>query len=412
MRATAMLNRLLGFAATVVEDAIFTGTDLLVRIRYRSVVLTCPCGRRSRAGYDRSRRRWRHLDFGRYRVFVEAIIRRVDCPGCRRVRTEVVPWARPGARHTHDFEALAGWLAARMAKSAVATLLRASWEAVDGLVRRLVSGHVNRPGRWDRLRRIGVDEISYRKGRKFLTVVADHDTGRVVWIAEGRSHQILGEFFTLLGEAGRQRIEAISMDMTPIYRKAAHIHIPDAAICLDPFHVIKWASEALDLAYQATQPTLAPIRIDGHSPAQTWQKVRGTLRLPAEKHTEVHVAVLEQLRRHHPRLHRAWRYKEDLRQLYRINPDTAAAHLTRWIRRAAAGTITAFATLARRLRQHRDGILNTIRLGLSNSILEGVNAGVRLLQRRAHGYRHLDNLIEMIHYCHGGITTQPPTATR
>ena len=123
-----MLNRLLGFAATVVEDAIFTGTDLLIRIRYRSAVLTCPCGRRSRAGYDRSRRRWRHLDFGRHRVFVEASIRRVDCPGCRRVRTEVVPWARPGARHTYDFEVLAGWLAGRLAKSAVATLLRSSWQ--------------------------------------------------------------------------------------------------------------------------------------------------------------------------------------------------------------------------------------------------------------------------------------------
>jgi transposase len=104
--------------------------------------------------------------------------------------------------------------------------------------------------------------------------------------------------------------------------------------------------------------------------------------------------------------------QEDLRRLYRINPDNpavAAAHLARWTRRAAVGAITAFATLARRLRQHRHGILNTIRLGLSNSVLEGVNAGVRLLQRRAHGYRRLDNLIEMVHYCYGGITPQLPT---
>ncbi|MEU4245771.1 ISL3 family transposase, partial [Actinoplanes sp. NPDC026619] len=401
MRAAVVLNRLLGFKATVVEGVDFVGNQMIVRVRLRAAYLVCPCGKRSRARYDTSCRRWRHVDFGRHRVVIEAQIRRVDCRGCGRVRTEWMPWARPGARHTRDFEDMAAWLVKRMSKSAVASLLGSTWETVDALVARLVDEHLD-TARLDGLYRIGVDEIAYRKGRKFLTVVADHDTGRVVFVGEGRNQHVLGAFLQSLGEAGRARIEAVSMDMTAIYRKATIKHVPDAKVCLDPFHVIKWASEALDLAYYGTSHLAAPITVDGLTPARTWQKVRGALRLPAEKHDPQRAAIIEQLRRKHPRLHRAWVLKEALRDLYRIPADQAEDHLRRWMTRARRSGINAFAALARRLRHHKTGILNAIHLGLSNSLLEAINAGIRLIQRRAHGYANLDNLIEMIHLCHGG----------
>jgi transposase len=322
-----------------------------------------------------------------------------------------MPWARPGARHTRDFEDMAAWLVKRMSKTGVATLLRTTWETVDALVARLVDDHLD-SDRLDKVYRIGVDEIAYRKGRRFLTVVADHDTGRVLFVGEGRNQHVFGEFFASLGEAGRARIEAVSMDMTAIYRKATTAHVPHAAICLDPFHVVKWAGEALDLAYSTTAEQGVKISVDGLTPAQTWQRVRGALRQPAEKHDPTRVAIIEQLRRKHPRLHRAWRLKEDLRQLYQVpHPDTSD-HLRRWITRATRSGINAFVTLARRLRRHRTGILNAIHLQLSNSLLEGINAGIRLIQRRAHGYTSLDNLIEMIHLCHGGIPTELPTGTQ
>lgn len=411
VRAAVVLNRLLGFQGTVVEGVDFAGTEMIVRVRLRAAYLVCPCGKRSRARYDRSRRRWRHVDFGRWRVIIEAEIRRVDCSGCGQVRTEWMPWARPGARHTRDFEDMAAWLAKRMSKSAVAQLLGTTWETVDALVARLVDEHLD-TDRLDGLYRIGVDEIAYRKGRKFLTVVADHDSGRVVFVGEGRSQHVFGEFFESLGAAGRARIEAVSMDMTPIYRKATARHVPHAKICLDPFHVIKWAGEALDLAYQSCREPGVKISVDRLTHAETWQKVRGALRQPGEKHDPLRAAIIEQLRRKHPRLHHAWRLKEDLRRLYQVPAEQAAEHLRRWLNRARRSGITAFKTLARRLRHHRDGILNAIHLGLSNSLLEGINAGIRLIQRRAHGYADLDNLIEMIHLCHGGISTELPTPTR
>lgn len=410
MRAAAVINRLLGFKGTAVEGMRFEGAAMVVSVRLTSRMLACPCGRTSRARYDRSRRRWRHLDFGRCSVWIEAEIRRVDCRGCGRVRTEWVPWARPGARYTRDFEDMACWLVKRMSKTGVAELLGTTWATVDALVARLVDVHLD-IDRLDNLYRIGVDEIAYRKGRKFLTVVADHDTGRVVFVGEGRNQHVFGEFFEMLGEAGRARIEAVSMDMTQIYRKATTAHVPHAQVCLDPFHVVKWAGEALDLAYQTCREQGVKISVNAMTPAQTWQKVRGALRQPSEKHDPTRAAIIEQLRRKHPRLHRAWRLKEELRQLYQVPTDDADDHLRRWINRARRSGINAFVTLAKRLRRHRAGILNAIHLQLSNSLLEGINAGIRLIQRRAHGYASLDNLIEMIHFCHGGVATPLPTET-
>jgi transposase len=103
---------------------------------------------------------------------------RIDCRSCTRVRTEQVSWGRPNARHTTDFENVVAWLAQRMDKASIARLLRCSWEAVDAIVTRVVADHID-DARLDRLYRIGVDEISYKRGHKFLTIVADHDTGNV-----------------------------------------------------------------------------------------------------------------------------------------------------------------------------------------------------------------------------------------
>jgi transposase len=412
VRVTAAFNRLLGFSGTVVEEVVFSATQILVSVRLRSRRLRCPCGRTSPATYDRSQRSWRHVDLGRFKVVVRAQVRRVDCHGCGRVRTEQVPWARPGARHTRDFEDTAAWLVRRMSKAAVATLLRTSWNTVDGLVQRLVTAHLNPEAashRLARLTRIGVDEIAYRKGRKFLTIVTDHDTGHVVWVREGRTQTALIAFLDTLGPV-RERIRAISMDMTRIYREAARIHLPQAAICYDPFHLIKWVGEALDQVHLATPRDGAPIQVDGLSPAKTWQKVRTTLRAAAENLDATGKAIINQLRIKQKRLYRAWQLKENLRALYKgLTAEAATRHLDKWCRAATRSNINAFMTLARRIRHHFDGIIAAVSHRLSNSRIEGINAGIRLIQRRANGYASLDNLIEMIHLCHGGVPTRLPT---
>jgi transposase len=409
VRVCTAFNRILALPGAAVSSVEFTDQGLVLGLRrHRRRKLVCPCGHKTWARYDRSRRRWRHLDFGATRVFVEADVYRLDCRGCHRVRTEQVSWARPGARHTRDFEDVVGWLAQRADKTTVARLLRCSWEAVDNIAKRLVADHLN-DTRLDDLHRIGVDEISYKRGHRYLTIVADHETGKVVWVVKDRTKEAFESFFDALGEQRTAAIEAITLDASTAYGAVARQRAPQATLCVDPFHVIKWCNEALDNFYRA-QPGPPPERVNYQFTIRSWRRMRFALRAGAEKLDDGKRALVNSMRRLNYRLFRAWELKEALRELYRsIDPDVAANYLKRWCYSADRSKIPAFKTLARRLRKHSNAIVAAIQLGLSNSRLEGINAKIRVIQRRGYGHPTPESLTAMIYLCLSGIEITLPT---
>ena len=407
MRVTTAFNRILDLPGASVATVSFTDEGLVVGLRRRSRRLACPCGRRSRSYYDSSRRRCRHLDFGACKVFLEAEVHREDCPTCGRVRTEQVPWARPGARHTRDFEDVAAWLAQRTDKTSVARLLRCSWEAVDHIVDRVVLEHID-DTRLNGLLRIGVDEVSYKRGHRYLTIVADHDTGRVVWVGKHRTKQAFEAFFDALGPTRTEAIEAISLDGSSVYLPVARDRIPQATICLDPFHIMKWTNEVRDSVYRAEAPKIPPGK--GLPSRREWRRTRYALRAGWERLDTEHQAIVNALRRYRYLLWRTWELKEQLRDLYRtVDPTDARAYLKAWCTAALRSRIKAFTNLVNRIRKHFHAIIAAIELGLSNSRLEGINARIRLIQRRGFGIRDTDSLTSMIYLCLGGITINLPT---
>jgi transposase len=404
VRVTTAFNRMLALEGASVVSVEFGADGVVVGIRNRRRRLRCPCGWSTTARYDSSVRRWRHLDLGSCRLWLQGDIRRLDCRRCRRVRTEEVGWARLGARHTRDVEDMIAWLAQRTDKTTTATLMRTSWEAVDNIVRRVVAEHLDTE-RLNNLYRLGVDEISYRRGHQYLTVVADHDSGRVVWVAKGKRGSALEGFYDAIGEDGRARVEAVSMDLGTIYRDATRRRVPHAAVCFDPFHVIQLANRALDLVYKAAGATTPTGVGDRH-----WRNTRFALRAGAEHLTAQQHELLNNIRRQRHRLWRAWELKEALRDLYRrVDPDYARPYLKRWITSAVRSRIPAFKNLARTIRHNFEGIVAAVELGLSNSRLEGINAKIRLIQRRGYGYHSVDSLAASIYLCLGGITIQLPT---
>jgi transposase len=143
VRVSTAFNKMLGIAGATVTTVSFTAEGVVVGLRRRGRKLVCPCGWKTWAVYDRSVRRWRHLDVGANKLFLEAEIRRLDCRRCGRVRTEAVPWARPGARHSRDFENVVAWLAQRSDKTTITVLLRTSWETVARIVGRVVAEHID-----------------------------------------------------------------------------------------------------------------------------------------------------------------------------------------------------------------------------------------------------------------------------
>ncbi len=210
--------------------------------RRRLVCPSCPFStsrRYDRRGVDSW---WRHLDLGGRQCRLRMRRRRLDCPE-HGVRTEAVPFARDGARFTTDFEDLVVWLTTRADKTTVSTFARVAWRTVGAMCQR-VSAEKLDPDRLTGLVDIGVDEISWRKHHRYLTLVSDHDTSTIVWGTAGKNAAALDRFFDDLPVGGAQGIEAVSMDLGPAYAKAVRARAPQAVICFDPFHVVKVRHEA------------------------------------------------------------------------------------------------------------------------------------------------------------------------
>jgi transposase len=405
VRVQTAFNRMLRLPGAWVESVTFAEEGVVVAVRARRRRLRCPCGYSTRSRYDASRRRWRHIDAGACTLWVEAEIRRLACRDCGRVRTEDVGWARPGARHTRDFEDVVAWLAQRMDKTSVAALMRCSWEAVDNIVRRVVADHLD-DSRLDDLYRIGVDEISYKRGHHYVTVVANHDNGRVVWVSEGKSMAALGEFYDALGPERRDRLEAVSMDLGTPYRSVTESAVPNAEICLDPFHVSQLVHRALDSVYRASRHGA-----DGSLSGRDWRRARAALRTGAERLTPAQLGLLQRIRRTRYEVGLAWELKESFRELYRLEPTKAREALVYWLDQARYSGLKPFVNLARQIWVHFDGIIAAIERGLSNSRLEGINAKIRLINRRGYGHHSAAALASMIHLCIGGLAVRLPTAT-
>ena len=249
MRNASLWAALLGVEKTVVEDVEFDDDAEVVVVRVRPRAGRARCGRclRRSPAYDRGegRRRWRGLDLGTIPVWLEADAPRVDCAE-HGVTVRAVPWARHGAGHTIAFDEQVAWLATQCSKTAITELMRIAWRTVGSIITRVWADMEALHDRFAGLRRIGVDEISYKRGHKYLTVVVDHDTGRLVWAAPGRDKATLAAFFDILGSERCAQITHVSADGADWISSVVADRCPAAVRCADPFHIVKWATEALD----------------------------------------------------------------------------------------------------------------------------------------------------------------------
>lgn len=407
MRVSTAFNRLLTLPGATVVDVAISDRDVEVTLRPTSRLLTCPCGKRLRAGYDRRRRRWRHLDLAQRRLWLVFDIRRLDCPDCG-VVTEALPWARPGARHSRDFEDTVLWLAQRTDRTSVATLMRCAWETVTAIIARGVTDLLDHR-RLDALYRIGVDEICYRHPHRYLTVIGDHDTGTVIDVQPGKSRESLANFYTSQPDSVLAGIETVSMDVSSIYTSVTNEHLPHATICYDGFHIMQWVNRALDRVY--SEAITGPGRTAMSTP--DWKAGRWALRTGEDKLDDNKRELVNRIARTNRRIGRAWTLKEQARDLYRYDhePGVARTLLKAWITAAKRSRIPAFVNLGKRFIVYFDAILAAIELGISNALIEGINAKIRLINARGYGHHSAQTLTSMIYLCLGGLPVTLPTRT-
>lgn len=361
------------------------------------------CFHRVRRVHDRNlRRTWRHLDFGGMRVTLRGALRRLSCPDCG-VRTELVPWAAPGSAFTYRFEEQVAYLAQHASRTVVADTLGIAWRTVGTVIERVLA----RLGPRDLLaglRRIGVDELSYRKHHEYLTIVVDHDSGRIVWARPGKNADTLKAFFDELGPERCAQLENVSIDMSQAYIEAVRAKAPNAEIVFDRFHVQRLAHDALD------QVRRAEVASEGvRTPrGQALKRTRWVLQKNPWNLSTVESARLSFLQRANKALYRAYLLKESLAAvLDRRQVNVARNKLLEWCRWAARARLAPFARVARTIRSHLDGIVAYVRTGLSNGRVEGLNGKARTITRRAYGFHRAESLIAMLFLCCSGIALTP-----
>ena len=284
--------------------------------------------------------------------------------------------------------------------------------------------------KFDKLENIAIDETSYKKGHKYITLILNHDTNAVVWVGKGYGKAVLESFFTQLSKEQCQSIRLVSGDGAKWIKNTVQEYCPNAKFCIDPFHVVSWCTEILD-GVRKEEWNKARIKLanekkneakrgrgrpkGGHvEKSVTEEQVdmvkrsKYPLLMNPEHLSEAYKAKLQQVLLHDRRLATAYRLKEELRLILKLPVGEATKAIDRWRRRAWSCRIPQFVELQRKIKRHKDSILATISYGLSNARMEATNNKVKLTIRMAYGFRNIDNLISMIYLRCGNLSVRLP----
>ncbi len=260
--------------------------------------------------------------------------------------------------------------------------------------------------RFANLRRIGIDEISYKRGHTYLTVVVDHESGVLLWAHPGRDSKTLEKFFDRLGEQRCAQITLVSADAAEWIANVVADRCKNAELCLDPFHIVAWATKALD---EVRREVWNAARKGGQKTvAKDLKNARFALWKNPGDLTDRQVATLAGIAKTNAPLYRAYLLKEQLRQVFQLKGAEGIALLDAWLKWAWRCQLPAFVKLARSIRDHRAGIDAALTHGLSNARVESMNTKLRLLTRIAFGFRSPEALVALAMLDLGGMCPPLP----
>ena len=426
MTVSSLLKKMLGVKGIVISGAEMEGEagkeTLVIEARPTKYETSrCPiCGRKC-ALYDHGKgeRRWRSLDIGNsLSVFIEAKAPRIRCEK-HGVLVQRFPWARHGSRFTKAFEDTGVWLSLHASRKTVAQYLRVSWDTVGPMVSRVEAELSADRNRFSHLVRIGIDETSYKKGHKYITVIVDHDTNTVVWVGKKHGRSVLESFFGELTEEQKASIQFVTGDGARWIKDTVMEHCPNATFCIDPFHVVSWMTEVLDQVrreeWNKARAELTKEKKEKNAKATAAKKrvdlmksSKYPLLMNPDSLSEAYRAKLSQVLLENRRLATAYRLKEELRLIFKLPPEEVRSALMKWRRRAWSSRNPLLVELQKKIKRHMDAIVATVENGLSNARVEATNNKIKLTVRMAYGFRNIENLIAMIMLRCGGLSVSLP----
>jgi len=331
-------------------------------------------------------RRFRGLPIGSRRVWILLPVQRVACRRCGSVQQVDVAFADRRRRHTRAFERYALDLCRHMTIQDVAHHLGVSWDVIKSIHKGDLRKRFARPRLKD-LTHIALDEICIGRPRKFLTIVLDLISGAVVFVGQGKGKEALKPFWARIKRSGA-KIEAVATDMAPAYVAAVLENLPEAALVLDRFHIVKYFNEKITVLRRQVQRGAEGMDKEVLKGTR-WLLVKNPENLqPDENPARDERRRLQDALAINEPLMRAYYLKDDLRQFWE-QPDkaTAEAFLDAWIVRAESAGVTILKKIARRFRLLRLALLAWYDHPISTGPLEAANNKIKTLQRRAYGFR-------------------------
>ena len=371
----------------------------IFKIHPQERLLCCPiCGNREVQPRGSVQRDILLLPTGNYKNYAKVDIPRVYCSRCDKLRQIRLGFAEEHHSCSRLFERYVCDLCKVMTILDVAQHLDISWSTVKDIHKRHLDKKYKTPS-LKNLHKIAVDEISCGKGHKYLTIVLDLENGAVVFVGEGKGAEALEPFWARLGKR-KKKIQSVAVDMSPSYTKAVRENLPEATLVYDHFHVIKLYNEKLSeyrrLLYRETEDADMKALLKG----TRWLLLKNRENLKEEKKEWERLEAA--LSANRPLL-TAYYLKEELHRIWE-QPDMSRGVevFDEWVKMAEISGVGMLVRFAQTLRAHREGILNYYKSRITTAALEGTNTKIRVLQRRAYGYRDQDYLKLRILALHEG----------
>ncbi len=385
--STSLLYHAFGLRGYDYVSTKYVSNEVIFHISPKPDLLRCPiCKKREVKRRGFSERKLRLSSMGGKLIYVRAKVPRVECLSCGAIRQIATGIAEPRRTYTRSFERLVLELSQSMTMLDVARFLKIGWDTVKDIVKRNLKKRFSKP-KLGHLKNIAIDEISVAKGHKYLTVVLDLDSGKVVFVGDGKGSDALMPFWKRLKKS-RAKIEAISIDMSPAYIAAVLENCPKAALVFDHFHIVKLMNEHLtDLRRRLYHEQKNCLEKDVLKGAR-WILLKRPENLK-DKYDERQ--RLNQALELNAPLATAYYLKEDLRQIW-MQPDKqcAAAVIDSWIEVAQTSGIAPLVKMGNTLQKYRFGILNWYDHPISSGPMEGTNNKIKTLKRQAYGFRDLE----------------------
>jgi transposase len=312
-------------------------------------------------------------------------IPRVCCHDCKILRQIKLEIAEPKKSYTKSFaKYVIVKLHHNMAMNQIAALLKVGWDIIKDIIKTYLQkkySHVD----MSNLRRIAIDEISSKRGHKYLTLVLNLDTGNVIFVGYGKAARALEPFWKLLGKRRMSKIEAVAMDLGKAYQKAVKVNIPNAPIVFDHFHVVLNINKMLDelrrYVYRTAKSEQKSV-IQG----TRWILMYNNENLLEHKNQR---QLLEEALEVNRALSIGYYLKEEIRQIWRTysTKEKAKEVLMDWVCKALNEEVKPLQRMGYFIWEHMEGILNWYDHKISSGPIEGLNNKIKVLKRIAYGFR-------------------------